>query len=140
MAKFNGTEFKAYIVGTPNKLIKGTTGLDITVSVAEIDVSTKDSLGWKEIIGGQKSWSASFTGIVDYTEGSDEAGIKALLALEIARTPVTLLFSNGITASQTYTGTGLVLNIDWGAPLEDKVEFTVEIGGSAAITLATLSE
>jgi len=137
--KFNGSEFKASIVGTPNKTIADTRSLTVSTTTASIDVSTRDSLGWKEIIGGQRAWTASITGVVDYTEGTNEAGLKAIMILEIARAAVGFLFGSTATGDQTYAGSGIVTSCEVTAEYEDAVEWTMEIEGSGALVLATLA-
>lgn len=136
---FNGSDFKASIVGTPNKTIADSRDLTISTTTATIDVSTRDSQGWKEIIGGQRAWAASLSGIVDYTEGANENGVKALMLLEIQRAAVSLLFGNPATTSQSYAGSGIITSVEISAPYEDAVEWTAEIEGSGPLTLAVVA-
>ncbi|MGA9651869.1 phage tail tube protein [Pedobacter sp.] len=136
MAYFNGTEFKASVAG---KNIAKTRDLNVDISVATIDVSNRDSLGWKEIIGGQKSWKASITGVVDYVEGASESGVKTLKTLALLRTAVAIEMGNETTGSQNYTGNGIITNCSTSAPYEGEVEYTLEIEGSGAIVLSTAS-
>jgi len=137
--KFNGSDAKAFVTGSPNKTIADTREIDISVAMSSIDVSTRDSQGWKEIIGGQRSWNASFSGVVDYTEGSNEAGVKSLLALEIARAAVGFLVGNPAIGSENYTGSGLITNIDIGTPYEGECEWTAEVEGSGPLVPSTVS-
>lgn len=137
--KFNGSDFKVSITGTPNKPITGTRDLNISIAVATIDTSSRDSLGWKEVIGGQRSWTASVSGIVDYDEAANTAGVKSLVALEISRAAISLLFGNTATDSQTYAGNAIVTNVDTSAPYEGEVEWTMELEGSGPITLAEVA-
>lgn len=136
MATFNGTEFKASLTGTPNKTIGDTRTLTVAIQTATIDVSTRDSGGWKEIIGGQRSWTASVSGVVDYTEGANEATIKSLVTLGIARTAIGLLFGNAATGNQNYTGSGIITNVEITAEYESTVEYTAEIEGSGPIVIS----
>ena len=136
MAYFNGTEFKASIGG---KNVAKTRDLSVDISVATIDVSNRDSLGWKEVIGGQRSWTASLSGVVDYTEGVSESGVKTLKTLAIARTAIALEMGNETTGSQNYTGNGIITSVSTSAPYEGEVEYTMEIEGSGAIVLSTAS-
>jgi TP901-1 family phage major tail protein len=140
MAKFNGTEFKAAIPGTPNKNIAESRDLSISIDVATIDVSSRDSGGWRELIGGQRSWSASLSGVVEYDEGANEVGVKSLVTLMVARAPIALLFgSTAISDSQTYAGNGIITNVETSAPYEDAVEWTASIEGTGPIVLAEVA-
>jgi len=134
--KFNGSEFTAK-VGT--KSIADRRTLTISTTVAEIDVSTADSLGWKEIIGGQRAWTGSATGIVDYIEGVNEAGLASLMELEIARAPIAFQMGGAVTGWQTYAGNGIVLSVEVTAEYESTVEWTMEIGGTGPLVLADVA-
>lgn len=134
--KFNGTEFTAKVGA---KTIAETRTLTISTSVAEIDVSTRDSQGWKEIIGGQRAWTGNMTGIVDYVEGVNEAGLASIMEMEILRTAVAFQFGNEATGSQTYSGNGIILSVEVTAEYESTVEWTAEIGGTGPLVLADVA-
>lgn len=136
---FNGTEFKAAIVGTPNKNIADSRDLSIDVGVATIDVSTRDSGGWKETIAGQRSWTASLSGIVDYVQGTNETGYQAIQDLAIARAPISLKFGKDTTGSYTYTGIGIVTSANISAAYEDAVTWTADIEGSGPFVSAVVA-
>lgn len=136
MAKFNGTEFKASLTTGGSKAIADTRDLTISIAVNPIDVSTRDSLGWRELIGGQKSWTFQMTGVVDYTEGAGEAGVATLAELELARAPLAFLFGNTATGSQTYAGNAIITNVETQAPYEGAVEYTISGEGTGPIVLA----
>lgn len=136
MAYFNGSDFKASIEG---KSIAKTRDLSVDITVATIDVSNRDSLGWKEVIGGQKSWKASVTGVVDYVEGVNESGVKTLKTLALTRTAVDLEMGNETTGSQNYTGSGIITSCNTSSPYEGEVGYTLEIEGSGPIVLSTAS-
>ncbi|MCF0059936.1 phage tail protein [Dyadobacter chenwenxiniae] len=139
MAKFNGSDFKASITGSPNKAIADSRDLTVSISVATIDVSTRDSLGWRELIGGQRSWTAQLSGVVDYTEGTNEVGVASLVELEVLRAPIDLLFGNTVTGSQTYAGKGIITSVETSAPYEDAVEWTASIEGTGPVVLADMA-
>lgn len=136
---FNGTEFKANIVGTPNKPIADTRDLSIEIADEELDVTTRDSGGWKRTIAGVRSWTASLSGVVDFVEASGTSGIRSLIGLAIARTEVELLFGTTETGDMSFTGKGLVLNVNFSTPHEGVCEWTADISGNGAITTATIA-
>lgn len=133
MAKFNGSDFIAQIVGTPNKTIADTRDLSISISDAEIDVSTRDSGGWKETLPGQRSWSASLSGVIDYTVLTTESGYQAIQDLAISRAPIQLLFGKNSTGSYQYSGSGYIMSADISATYEDAVTWTAEISGNGPL-------
>lgn len=140
MAKFNGTEFAIFIVGSPgNKKMADVTNNGLTIGSTPIDVSTKDSAGWKEIIAGQRSWSMNVEGIVDLVAGVGESTLVDLVQTEINRTMVTLMNTTGKTGDTSFTGTGILTNLDISAPMEDRVTWTADIEGSGPLTLATIA-
>lgn len=137
--EFNGTDFKVSIVGTPNKPIEKTRDLSIEISDEELDITTRDSGGWKRTIAGVRSWTASLSGVVDFVEGSGKAGIKTLISQVIARTEVELLFGTTETGDMSFTGKGLLMNVNFSTPHEGVCEWTADISGNGPITTATVA-
>lgn len=137
--EFNGTEFKVFIVGTPNKEVVSTRDLSVSISDAEIDVSSRSSGGWKETIPGQRSWTASMSGIVDYVVGTDEAGFQAVQDLAISRAPIQLKFGLTTTGGYAYTGTGYIMSADISSTYEDATTWTAEISGSGPLVSAVVA-
>jgi len=138
MAKFNGSDFIAQIVGTPNKTIADTRDLSISISDAEIDVSTRDSGGWKETLPGQRTWTASLSGVVDYIVGSNESGYQAIQDLAISRAPIQLMFGKNTTGAYTYSGSGYIMSADISSTYEDAVTWTAEISGNGPLVAAVV--
>ena len=60
MAIFNGTELGVYIGGT---LIAAATDCSLSLNMETIDITTKDSSGYRELLGGLKSGSISCSGL-----------------------------------------------------------------------------
>jgi len=139
MGVFNGTDFKASIVGTPNKPIADIKDLSITINNEELDITTKDSGGWKRTLAGVRSWSASLTGIINFTEEAGKAGIKSTLALLIARTEIELLFGTVVTGDLSFTGKGLIMDISFSTPVEGVCEWTMEMSGNGPIAIAPIA-
>jgi len=139
MAKFNGTEFKAKIVGTPNRNIVNSRDLTIKFSIAPIETSDKESQGWAEYIGGKRSWTGSLTGIVDFVPGTNNVNVAELYALGIARALVDLTFGNAITGNTSFAGKALITDVSFGTPYEGACEWTAELQGSGPIALAPIA-
>ena len=139
MAKFNGSDFLAQFVGTPNKTIADTRDLSISISDAEIDVSTRDSGGWKETLPGQRTWTDSLSGVVDYVQGANESGYQAIQDLAISRAAIQLKFGILATGGYAYTGSGYIMSADISATYEDAVTWTAEISGNGPLVAAVIA-
>lgn len=132
MAKFNGTKVKVLIGATA---INNLENCELDINSADIDVTDKDSAGWKEILDGMKDWSINISGILDFaaTEGVDE-----IVDDLINGTFASIKFSTTITGDTQFAGSGKYSNVHLGAPKEDKVSFSAKISGSGALTVSTI--
>lgn len=137
--EFNGSEFKAYITGSPNKLIKKTRDLSIDVASESLDITTRDSGGWKRNLYGVRSWTFSLSGTLDWVEGMNEVGAKSMLGFIINRTELALEFGTGVVGDQELTGTGKLLSFSLSTPHEGVCEWTAEGEGNGAIVEATIA-
>jgi len=91
-----------------------------------------------ETLAGQRTWTASLSGVIDYTVGTNEAGYQAIQDLAIARAPIQLLFGKNSTGAYQYSGTGFIMSADISATYEDAVTWTAEISGNGALTAAVV--
>lgn len=122
----NGTAILLKVGGVTVAKLKSNS---FKVERASIDVSNKDSGGWKESIYGQGSGGFDFDGVFDEagTWGFDEA-----YATMIAKTTLTILYSTAVTGDKSYSGTCILKSITSTAPMEDAVTFsgTLELTGA----------
>lgn len=141
MAIFNGTQFGLYTVGSPgNKKIANVTSNGLTINSEPIDITTKDSAGWKETMVGLRSWGMSVEGIIDFQANtSTEEGAVELLTMQLNREMVELVATNLTSGDLSFTGHGVITNVEISAPMEDKVTFTCDIEGSGPITMAEIA-
>lgn len=139
MAVFNGTDFKASVVGTPNKPIANLRDLSITINNEELDITTKDSGGWKRTMAGVRSWSASATFVLDWQPGLTKVGAADALELQIERDEIELIFGTLTTGDKSFTGKGLLMDISFSTPYEGVCEGTLEISGNGPIVMATIA-
>lgn len=136
--EFNGSDFKASIVGTPNKPIQKTRDLSLDIATEELDITTRDSGGWKLTLAGVRSWNASMSGTVDWVEGSTSAGIKSLLTLKLTRAEIQLTFGTTATGDQSFSGHARILDIKFSTPHEGVCEWTAECSGNGPIVMASI--
>lgn len=136
MAIFNGTDVKVFFAGTPNTALADTTDFSIDFNVNPIDTSTKDSGGYAENIGGQRSWSGSVSGKVDYVPGVNEANVLELITLAFARTHVDILAKN---TQSSFSGKALLTKVGSVHPMEDACAYTMDFVGSGLLTVADVA-
>ena len=105
------------------------------VSGATIDISNKDSAGWKEIIAGQLSRSMDGE-FVFYNDAA--YGFEDLYTALLAKTAVTVVFGDGVTGHTKYTGSAFITSLDKTAPNEAEQTYKASFEGTAALAQATI--
>ncbi|MGV7234753.1 MAG: phage tail tube protein [Nitrosomonadaceae bacterium] len=125
---FNSTALGIYIDGT---LLAYSTSGDYNVNRAEIDVTSKDSGGWKDVLYGLGDWSISAEGIVAL-DSSTNAGY--LFGLQTAKTTVNVKFSTDTSGDDYYHGSAIITNLTMSAPMEDKATFSCTLVGDGVPT------
>lgn len=130
MARFNGTDL---IIKVNDTAIAHTTSASLSLEMASVDVSSKDSSGNQEIIEGQKSHSIDFEGLTDFSPSSGY-GITTLYDLFASRGDVTWFF--GIDGGDNFTGSGYITSLSIDAPMEDASTFSGTITVTGAVTRA----
>ena len=95
MAIFNGTDLGVYIGST---LIAAATDVTLSLNAETIDITTKDSSAFRELLPGLRSGSMSVNGLIDYVDASNKDFLDLYGAWE-ARTELTLKFSKATLAT-----------------------------------------
>jgi predicted secreted protein len=117
-----------------NKVAEAT-NLRLTIDGKEIDVTSVDSAGWTEIIGGRRSWQVSgdFNLIV-----GDTNGFIALQTALLAGTTVATVKARSTAAGYNWSGTVLVTqaNLDLANPGDKQQTVSWTLKGTGAITPA----
>lgn len=143
---FNGTSL-VVLIGT--EVIGFATSCSLSIAVDAPDASTKQSLGWAEEIGGQKSWSLTTDGLATVVPGVVATYISTteLSNLAIARTAVTVKFTtvnNGTVGGVTpvvgdtiYSGEAFIESVDMTADMENPVTYSVSFKGTGELTVGT---
>jgi TP901-1 family phage major tail protein len=137
MAIFNGTELGVYIDDT---LIAAATDCSLSLSMETIDITTKDSAGWRELLAGTRSGSISCSGLIDYTDASNKDATDLFVAFE-NRTALSLTFekANEVTGDLSFACTGFLTSLEQSGGTEDTATYsaTFEISGVITDTPAT---
>jgi len=106
------------------------------LSRALIDVSNKDSSGWKEQIYGQGSGSFDFDGVF----AEDAAyGFEELYAALVAKTVLTVRMTSATTGDKYYEAECLISNLSLAAPMEDVETFTCTFEITGAPTTGSVA-
>lgn len=139
MAIFNGTDLILKVSpsqgGTDVKLMHSTS-VSLSVNVDTIDVSTKDSAGFRDIIGGQKSFSLSADGLMDFATGGSDTEVDELFTQMLGRTPVTFIFGIADPSAYNMSGSGFITSIEVTGGVEDAPTYSVSIEGTDTLTVA----
>ena len=143
---FNGTSL-VVLIGT--EVIGYATSCSLSLAIDTPDSSTKQSLGWAEEIGGQRSWSLTTDGLATVVPGTVATYVTTaeLNALAIARTAVTVKFTTvdnstvgGVTpvsGDVIYSGQAFIESVDLTADMENPVTYSVSFKGTGVLTIAT---
>ena len=133
----NGTDLLLKVGGDgTEEIIASSTSCSLEISMDEIDQTNKDSLGWKSIIGGTRSWSVSADALYQNEEPTD-AGFKDLWSYMDGRTKIyvelTTADADNASGNVFYEGSGYITALSVNGATEDQSSFSVTITGSGAL-------
>ena len=144
---FNGTSL-VVLIGT--EVIAFATSCSLSIAIDTPDASTKQSLGWADEIGGQRSWSLTTDGLATVSPTTTVASyvsLPELTTLALLRQPVTVMFTTvdnstvgGVTPvvdDAKWTGSAFIESVDMTADMENPVTYSVSFKGTGALTIAT---
>jgi predicted secreted protein len=138
MAIFNGTDLVLKVqaaAGSADEfVILHSTSCTLDVAMDTIDISTKDSSGNREIIGGQKSFTLSADGLMDFTSKATTTDPDEIFTNLTNRTSVTFTFALDTAAGYKYTGSGFITSLSISGGVEDAPTFSVSIDGTGSLT------
>ena len=112
----------------------------LSFSNSLIDVTTKSSNSWMQKISGQKSFSLSSDGLLDYATVTSEfdvvgdGGAGTASALALAGTEVFLQFRIG---NQGYKGQGFIASFEQSGGTDDAPTYSVSIEGNGELLFDT---
>ena len=145
---FNGTSL---VVLIGSEVIGFATSCSLSLAIDAPDASTKQSLGWADEIGGQKSWSLTTDGLATVAPGplANYVNTTELANFAILRQPVTVKFTtinNGtsptpgttpVPGDTYYTGLAFIESVDLTADMENPVTYSVSFKGTGPLTIDT---
>ena len=112
------------------------------------DASTKQSLGWAEEIGGQRSWSLTTDGLATVVPGTVATYVSTTELANVAkdRVAVTVKFTTvdnstvgGVTpvlGDTYYSGLAFIESLDITADMENPVTYSVSFKGTGPLTIS----
>jgi predicted secreted protein len=112
------------------------TNVNMTVNAETIDVTNKDSAGWRSLIAGTKSASGSYEAHFEKaaTQGFEEAYDDL-----VAGSSVTLKHQEGAaTGDVSYSFTALITSVEKSGGVEEGLSYTVNWEATGAPTKATV--
>ena len=140
MAIFNGTDLILKVSPSAGasalKLMHSQT-CSLSINVDTIDISTKDSAGNRDLIAGQKSFSLSADGLMDFAGVAGDTEPDEIFTQMITnRTAVTFAFgfNSPATGEYSYSGSGIVTSMEMSGGTEDAPTYSVSIEGTGALT------
>ena len=136
MAIFNGTDLGVYIGST---LIAAATDVTLTLNAETIDITTKASSAFRELLPGLRSGSMSVSGLIDYVDASNKDFLDLYGAWE-SRTALVLKFSKSslATGEASFSASGFVTSLEQSGGTEDTATYsaTFELTGLIDETVA----
>lgn len=135
----NGTDVVLAIStdgGTTYTTVGKATTASLQMNMEVRDVTTKDSAGWRELLGGLKSWSLSGEGMVTYNLTA-KVGFSDLFGHMNSRTRLYFRFGSATTDEKKYKGHGFLTSLSQDGGVEDNNSFSFSIEGDGPLTEAT---
>lgn len=136
MAKSNGTSWKIY-VGSQSTVISNITKVSMSIGRSMIDVTTKDSNHWKEVLPGLKDGKFTFEGILDFA-ASGYSPSSLFTALD-AGTSLAFILYDAISGDKQYTASGYLNKFDINTGTEDAATFSLEATVTGTVTQANIT-
>ena len=121
-----GLEVLIYIGSTA---VGGQRGASLSMSADELDITDKNTVGYKKFLVGLKEWSISCDGLVV----AGEAGYDALFNAFIAGDIVKVQFKKE-DGSFGYEGEMVVSSMDFDAQYDDALTYSCELKGAGDLT------
>ena len=106
----------------------------LSFSNSLIDTTTKSSNSWMEKISGQKSFSVSTDGLLDYGTTAGENSTVTIGGWAIAGEQVYFDFAIGTVG---YRGSGFISSVEQSGGTDDAPTYSISIEGTGALVAVT---
>lgn len=142
MAIFNGTDLVLKVQAVDGAAdefkLMHSTSCTLSMNVDTIDVSTKDSQGWRDLLAGQKSFSLSADGLMDFASAGTSTDPDELFTNMMGRNSVTFTFALDVQSGYKYTGSAWITSLEITGGVEDAPTYSISLEGTDAITQASV--
>ncbi len=141
-AAFNGDNLIiAMDNGSGPEEVAFATNSKITMDVTGAKATTKDSLGWEEIIAGNAKWTMDTDNLVDFHPSTGYHGCADVAAALLSKTKVTVYFTiktGAVDGDQQFWGVAYVTKCELSAKQGEAVTYTAQFTGTGALTQITI--
>lgn len=138
----NGTLIAIYkdVSGTLTKIANATSN-DFDITKDMLDITNKDSAGWKEYLVGLGGWTMKIDGMFeeDASVGAGGQSWKDIITDMLAGTSVTVVMTSSVTGDQKLSGSAFFSNMTLAAPLNAVSTFSASLQGNGALTVGTVA-
>jgi TP901-1 family phage major tail protein len=112
------------------------TDATISFSAETVDITSKDTSGYRDAISGLRSWTANLTAFIDY---SSAFGQEDLVDKWIAGECVTVRFTTNVSTEIYYEGDAIITSIELNSSgAEEAASFSITLENAGAITKGTV--
>jgi len=135
----NGTLIAIYkdVAGTLTKIANATSN-DFDITKDMIDVTNKDSGGYKEFLAGEAGWTLSCEGIFEEDGGVTGISWSDIITDLMAGTSVTVAMTSQVSGDIKLSGSAFFSNLTMSAPNNDATTFSASLQGTGALTVGTV--
>ena len=117
-------------------LVNGTTSQNLNTNVDLVDITTKDSAGNKEYLGGEFGGTIGVEGKTDH---SDTYGYTQLLAAQQAKTAVAFIYSSQEETEKSWAGSAIIGNLSRTDPENAPGTWSCTLTITGALTEGTIA-
>jgi TP901-1 family phage major tail protein len=133
----NSTLMALYVLDTTYKKIGHLTDASVSITHEPRDITSKDSSGWRELLEGLRSWSASGSGF--FAEDATY-GVEDILGNVTTRAKVTVRFMTDVSGDTYWEGTAYITSIEkTSSGAEDNVTYSISLEGDGALTTGSIT-
>jgi len=121
--------------------VAGQRGASLTLNADTIDITSKDSNNWKEVVAGQKNWSIKFDSLVIMNDTGDgyDTSLEALESAYMSGNTVMAQIKTPMTSGSavTYTGSAVITDLSYDYAQDKEATFSGTLQGTGAIVKAS---
>jgi TP901-1 family phage major tail protein len=133
MAVYNGT---AQILKMDNTQLAELTNVTMSMNQDVFETTSKESLGWKEIMPGLRDITYSAEGLADFVAANKD--LTDIFTAYNNRTMVQIIWTNLTAGNTSVTQSAYITSCEVSAPMEDVATYSIEFAGTGAPTFTVI--